>query len=114
MRIPIVDENDKVLSYKERSEVDPDKDLYRVSYLWITDPEGKVLLAQRALSKDRHPGRWASAVAGTVEEGESYEANIIKEAEEELGLKKFTLIPGKKHFVKTNDYSFWSQIFFLN
>ena len=86
MKIPVVNQQDEIIGYKEKSLITTD-DIYRVSALWITDTTGRILLAKRAFTKSRHPGLWGPAVAGTVEEGETYESNIIKEAEEEIGLK---------------------------
>ncbi len=84
----IVNEQDEIIGYKELDEIKKD-DIYRVSALWLTDKKtGEILIAQRSFSSDHSPGRWGPAVAGTVEEGESYEENIIKEAKEEIGLKK--------------------------
>lgn len=85
-RIPIVNEHDEIIGYKERDAV-AQGDIYRVSALWITDEHGRILLAKRSHQKKNDPGKWGPAVAGTVEEGETYESNILKEAEEELGLK---------------------------
>jgi isopentenyldiphosphate isomerase len=85
MRIPIVNEQDEIMEYKESEGKDP-KDISRVTSMWVTDSDGNVLLAQRSFSKKRSPGLWGPSVAGTVEEGETYESNIIKEAEEEIGL----------------------------
>ncbi len=81
----VVDENDQVIGYKNRDEIKPE-DIYRIAALWVTNSKGDVLLAQRALSKKNSPGKWGPAVAGTVEEGETYETNIVKEAKEELDL----------------------------
>jgi len=44
-------------------------------------------LAQRSFNKTHNPGQWGPAVAGTNDEGETYESNIIKEAEEEIVLR---------------------------
>src|SRR3989344_8863957 len=85
-KIVIVDENDKVVCEKDKEMV-RGADIYRVSALWITNSRDEILLARRALTKSHHPRKWGPAVAGTVDEGETYEENIIKEAEEELGLK---------------------------
>lgn len=85
-QISIVDENDIVIGAKQRFKVTYD-DIYRVTGLWITNNKGEILLAQRALTKSHSPGCWSTAVSGTVEAGESYEENIYKEAEEELGIK---------------------------
>lgn len=86
MLIQIVDKKDKIIRYKERKDVTHD-DIYRVSALWITNSKGEVLIAQRALSKKSDPGKWGPSVAGTLEKGETYNSNIIKEAFEEIGLK---------------------------
>jgi isopentenyldiphosphate isomerase len=52
------------------------------------------------LTKKHDPGKWGPAVAGTVEENESYESNIIKEASEELGLINIKMEKGPK--IKNN------------
>ena len=94
----IVDEGDKQIGIKDRSEISL-SDICRSSGLWIENskiekakkiPEnskGQVLLAKRTRSRKVSPGRWGPAASGTLEEGESYEQNIYKEAEEEIGLK---------------------------
>ena len=89
-KIIIVDKNDKIIGYKIRGTLDKNG-IYRVSALWITNSLGEILLARRSRKKDKHPLKWGPAVAGTVEEGETYEQNIVKEAWEELGLKNFNL-----------------------
>ena len=111
MKIPIVDENDKVIEYRERNDLDIN-DIYRVSSLWITDTDGNILLARRAFDKSHDPGKWGTAVAGTVEEGETYEENILKEAGEELGLKNIRPITGTKK-LKENKWNYFVQEFLL-
>lgn len=102
-RIQVVDRQDDLLGAKTYEEVDRDHDIYRVSALWLTNPEGKVLLAQRASAevnpKAHDPGKWGPAAAGTVEEGETYQSNIVKEMEEEIGLTGLDLQTGSKIFV---------------
>ncbi len=84
--IQIVDENDQVVGHKDRADVDHQNEVYRVAALWVTNSQGEVLIAQRKHNKDKDPGKWGPAVSGTVDEGETYETNIYKEAEEEIGL----------------------------
>jgi len=86
MRVPIVDEHDNEVVIKERKDL-LSTDIYRVSALWLLNDKNDVLLTQRALTKKQHPGRWGCSVAGTVEEGETYQDNIRKETEEEIGLE---------------------------
>src|SRR3989338_4245132 len=87
MRVPIVNEKDEIIEYKDWKDRGL-KEIVRVSGLWIVDGNGNILLAQRYKNKTHDPGKWGPAVAGTVEEGETYESNIVKEAEEENGLKE--------------------------
>jgi len=86
MKIQIVNKHDELIGTKQRSTLDYTTDIYRVSALWLTNSRGQVLMAKRAATKDKDPGKWGPAVAGTVDEGETYDQNIYKEAEEELGL----------------------------
>lgn len=94
-RVVIVDENDRPIGSKLRKDRTP-ADIYRVSALWLTNSKDQVLLAQRGLTKDRDPGKWGPAVAGTVGANESYEDNIYKEAAEEIGVTGQTFQLGPK------------------
>ena len=92
----IVDDNDDLIGDIERSRIDYEKNIYRVAALWLTNSKGEFLIAQRKLTKDRDPGMWGPAVAGTVEAGETYTSNIYKEAEEEIGLTGLEFYTGPK------------------
>lgn len=92
----IVDSEDVLIGAKPRAEIDPQVDYYRISGIWLTNSQGQVIIAQRSFSKDKDPGKWTAAVNGTLEIGETYEANAYKEAEEELGLKDISLTLGPK------------------
>jgi isopentenyldiphosphate isomerase len=92
----IVDEQDNIIGSKPRNEIDFKNDYFRISGLWLTNSHGQVLIAQRHLTKDKDPGLWAPAAAGTLEVGETYESNIYKEAEEEIGLSGITFAVGPK------------------
>ena len=113
VKIILVDKNDNPIGVKERGTLDNSKDIYRVSALWITNSKGQILLAKRAFSKKQNPGKWGPAVAGTVEEGETYESNIIKEAEEELGLKNIKSIKWLKNNTLNYKYKHFTQWFRL-
>ncbi len=111
-KIIIVDKEDQIIGYKERNDWDK-SDIIRVSALWICNSAGESLIAQRSFSKARSPGCWAQSVAGTVEEGETYESNIVKEAEEELGLKIRIedVVSAEKNFTDT-DHPYFVQMYF--
>lgn len=55
--IPIVDQNDEIIGYKDRADISSD-DIYRVSALWVENSKGEFLLAQRGFMKKNGPGRW--------------------------------------------------------
>ena len=93
-KVGMVNENDELIGYKLYKDIDFPNEIYRVSRLWVTDPEGNILLQKRNPGMHFHPGLWACAAAGTNDEGETYEFNIIKEAKEEVGLD---VVP---HFLK--------------
>ena len=107
-KIIIVNDKDEVIGVKERGTL-KENDIYRVSALWITNSKEEILLARRAYTKKHDPGQWGPAVAGTVDEGETYESNIVKEAEEELGLKNihFKKESKQKRFGKHKHFSQW-------
>ncbi len=109
----VVNDDDEIVAYKLRPDIDFKKDIYRVSALWLTNSKGEVLIAQRLLTKDKDPGKWGPAAAGTLEEGETYESNAYKEAEEEIGLKGITLSPGPKMKFETPRKSFVQWYFGL-
>lgn len=104
----IVDSKDNIIGHKPRRTVDPKRDIYRSSCLWLENNSGEVLLAQRSFGKDKDPGLWGPSAGGTVDEGETYEINVYKEAEEEIGLTgvKFKLVTKiwrgipRKHFIQ--------------
>jgi len=110
-RIVVVDEQDEIIGYKERGTLTKD-DIYRVSALWVTNSQGNILLAQRKFTKSHDPGKWGPAVAGTVDEGETYDSNIVKEAEEEIGLVDIKPTKGPKRRV-SGEYNYFSQWYTL-
>lgn len=97
MKIPIVDENDKIISYKNREDRNLD-DIFRITAIWVEDENGNVLLQQRKLNKKINPGKWGPSVSGTIEEGETYESNAYKEMKEEIGVENFKLTEVQKIF----------------
>lgn len=108
-KVIVVDEQDNEIGTKERENMMP-SDRYRVSALWIVDEEGRVLLARRSYTKKNHPGVWGPAVAGTVEEGETYDSNIVKEAMEELGLR-IEKIESIRKLHTQGDYDHFTQCY---
>ena len=88
-----VDENDRVLGLRTRSEFADGKLIHRSSYLLLFNLESEVLLQRRSILKKWHPGEWTFPVAGTVA-NETYEECMEREIEEVFGTK----IPFKQLF----------------
>jgi len=109
MKLVIVDKKDTIIGAKDRNDMLP-TDIYRVARLLILNNKGQLLLAQRAFIKEKDPGVWGLAVEGTVEEGEDYETNIRKEAEEEIGITLGSLEVGPK-LRMTGKYNHHCQFF---
>src|SRR3989338_2507367 len=109
MRITIVNEQDEIIGYKDRKNRNT-VDITRITALWLWNEKGEALLAQRAFSKSINPGLWGPAVAGTVEEGETYASNIVKEAEEEIGLKNLRPVLDQK-LRRTTKHAYFAQWF---
>ena len=106
-----VDNRDIVIGQKHWREMSHDN-IYRVSALWLTDTKtGDILLAQRKWTKKNDPGKWGPAVSGTIEVGETYESNIVKEIEEEIGLTNLKLHKGPKTYTDDGEHRFFCQWF---
>lgn len=99
MSIPIVNEQDEVIEHKDRTDVDPAVDIVRSASLWITNSNGDILLAQRKFTKRNNPGKWSEAVGGTVEDDDSYESTMLREAEEEIGITVTQYELGPKQYI---------------
>jgi 16S rRNA (adenine1518-N6/adenine1519-N6)-dimethyltransferase len=98
---PIVDKNDRIVRYANRSEAHGNNLRHRAVHILIFNPASEVYLQQRSRWKDRHPLKWDSSAAGHVAEGESYDHTARRELKEELGvtvaLQKVSKIPASEN-----------------
>ncbi|MEQ8219604.1 MAG: NUDIX domain-containing protein [Arenibacter sp.] len=56
-------------------------------HVWLYTKNGEILIQQRAINKDTHPGLWDVSVAGHIGAGEDVTESAIREVKEEIGLK---------------------------
>lgn len=82
----VVDENDRVVGRRTRSDVHRLKLLHRSVHVLVFNRSGQVFLQKRSTTKDEHPGVWDASISGHVDAGETYDACAVREACEELGL----------------------------
>ena len=84
--LAVVDENDEVVGEERRDVIHRDGLLHRAVHIFVLNKKGEMFLQKRSRLKDNCPGLWDSSAAGHVDAGESYEACVVRELEEELGL----------------------------
>ena len=84
---PIVDESGITVGKATRGECHSgSKLLHPVVHLHLFDSCGRIYLQQRPLWKDIQPGKWDTAVGGHIDYGETVDAALRRETQEELGL----------------------------
>ena len=84
---PVVDENGTTVGKATRGECHSgSKLLHPVVHLHLFDSSGRIYLQQRPLWKDIQPGKWDTAVGGHIDYGETVDAALCRETQEELGL----------------------------
>lgn len=83
----VVNERDEVIDLQPRRVVHRDGLLHRAVHLLVFNSKGEVFLQKRSMLKDCFPGTWDSSSSGHLDPGEDYDACVIREAREEIGLK---------------------------
>jgi 16S rRNA (adenine1518-N6/adenine1519-N6)-dimethyltransferase len=83
----VVDENDQVIGQDTRGEVHARKLMHRAVHVFVFNKRGDLLLQQRSMLKDVHPGVWDSSVSGHLDAGEDYAAACVRELDEEMGIR---------------------------
>ena len=84
---PVVDENGTTVGKATRGECHSgSKLLHPVVHLHLFDSSGRIYLQQRPLWKDIQPGKWDTAVGGHIDFGETVDAALRRETQEEIGL----------------------------
>jgi 16S rRNA (adenine1518-N6/adenine1519-N6)-dimethyltransferase len=82
----VVDANDEVTGQATRGEVHANQWMHRAVHAFVFNKRGDLLLQQRSLLKDAHPGLWGSSVSGHVDAGEDYRTAVVREMAEEMGI----------------------------
>lgn len=81
-----VDEQDRPIGVIRRGDVFDVRANFRTVHIFVFNRDGHLLLQQLGRTRERHPLKWGSSVAGYLHTGESYEEAAIRRTQEELGL----------------------------
>lgn len=86
--IEVVDREGRVVGAAPRDCVHGDNRLlHRVVHVLVFDADDRLLLQKRSQNKTIAPGRWDTSVGGHVDCGEAIQAAMLREMEEELGIR---------------------------
>lgn len=86
--LEVVNEKGEILGRKLRSSIHGNPELiHRVAHVLIFNSKGEILLQKRSHKKDVAPGKWDTSVGGHIGMGETVEEAVMREMEEELGIK---------------------------
>ena len=96
---PVVDEEGNILGEALRSVCHDGKSklLHPVVHLHVFNNAGSLFLQKRAMTKDIQPGKWDTSVGGHVSPGENIHDALIRESNEELGLKDISPVFLRKY-----------------
>lgn len=83
----VVNERDEVIGRQPRREVHRLGLMHRAVHALVFNAAGQVFLQKRSMTKDRQPGLWDSSASGHVDSGEDYDACVVRELGEEIGLE---------------------------
>src|SRR5688500_18888228 len=88
----VVNECDEVVGRALRREVHARGLWHRAIHVLVFDAAGRVFLQKRSMLKDLSPGLWDSSCSGHLDAGENYDAAVVRELAEEIGVQ---LAPGE-------------------
>ncbi len=83
----VVNDRDEVVGRERRCEVHRHGLKHRAVHVLIFNCRGELFLQKRSMKKDNFPGVWDSSASGHLAPGESYDEAVMRETEEELGVK---------------------------
>lgn len=84
----VVNERDEVIGRQTRREVHRLKLFHRAVHALVFNSRGEIFLQKRSMKKDNSPGLWDSSASGHLDSGEDYDACVVRELREELGLSQ--------------------------
>lgn len=84
-RIALVNEDDKILGYGDKIDTHRKGKLHRAFSVLVFNPEGEILLQQRAAGKYHSPGLWTNTCCSHLVENNSMEQFVHERLQYEMG-----------------------------
>jgi isopentenyldiphosphate isomerase len=84
--VDLLDEAGRVIGTVARRDLRGRRIPHRCAYLLVFNKRGDLFIHQRTATKDTHPLYWDVCVGGLPAAGESFDAAVRREAEEEIGV----------------------------
>ena len=100
-----VDEYDNPIGLRQRNDFYSGKYIHRGSHLILKNSKNQILLQKRSKNKTWDPDKFNYAAGGTIS-NETYEECIIRETEEEIGIKVNVKELFKIKYFSKNDKAF--------
>lgn len=108
--VALVDVNDRVIGEAARSRVRKQGLIHRVSYIFVFNASGQLLLQKRTAIKDLYPGYYDAAAGGVLLAGETYEFSASRELQEELGIQA-TMKMHFDHYFDDGHNRYWGRVY---
>lgn len=84
--VDVIDDQDEVIGQATRAECHAQLLRHRVIQVFVFNPEGKIFVQKRTMTKAVFPGLYEASVSGHVQAGEAYKQAAVRELAEELGI----------------------------
>src|SRR3989344_3597195 len=112
--LDIVNEKDEVIGQATRSDCHNNpKLIHRVAHCWILNSKGQFLWQQRSMLKKDSPGQWDMSCGGHIPAGESVKDGLLRELNEELGIKDVSPVLVEKYIAGNEKQTEMIYLYFV-
>jgi isopentenyldiphosphate isomerase len=85
--VDVIDDDGNTIAVVTRREMRERRLPHRCTYVLVFNAKGELFIHQRTPIKDVYPSYWDLCVGGVVTAGESFDASVVREVREEIGVE---------------------------